>query len=55
MDVLKIRQDFGLTQKQLAALLGVGKDTIKKWETGATLIPDHRKVQLQLFVENWDE
>ncbi len=33
-DVLRIRERYGLTQTELAALLGVGVDTVAGWEEG---------------------
>ena len=33
-DIKKIRQNLGLTQGDLALLLGVGVDTVRKWEQG---------------------
>ena len=32
--IKKKREEVGLTQKQLAELIGVSSNTISKWETG---------------------
>lgn len=39
IDVKKIREDKGLTQKELADLCGVTTRTVQNWENGGT-IPD---------------
>ena len=31
----RIRRELGLTQRELAALLGVGRIAVARWETGA--------------------
>lgn len=36
-EVRRGREKLGLTQKQFAALLGVGEATISRWETGAQI------------------
>jgi DNA-binding transcriptional regulator YiaG len=36
-DIKKFRSRYGLNQNQLAELLMVGIDTVKKWETGENL------------------
>ena len=32
--IKKLRQEKGLTLEQVAAVVGVGKSTVRKWETG---------------------
>lgn len=37
--IAKLRKDTGLTQEQLAVMVGVSAQTVSKWETGTTM-PD---------------
>lgn len=37
--IAKLRKDAGLTQEQLANMIGVSSQTVSKWETGTTM-PD---------------
>ena len=41
----------GLTQKQLAKLLGLEYATISRWETGANNIPSDKLIQLAKILE----
>ncbi len=34
IDVRRIRENYGLTQQQFAALLGVSVDSVQNWEQG---------------------
>jgi putative zinc finger/helix-turn-helix YgiT family protein len=36
-EIRRSREKLGLTQKQFAALLGVGEATVSRWETGAQI------------------
>ena len=34
--IAKLRKDAGLTQEQLANMIGVSSQTVSKWETGVS-------------------
>lgn len=34
--IAKLRKDAGLTQEQLANMIGVSAQTVSKWETGVS-------------------
>lgn len=36
-NIVRLRKQFGLTQEQLAAQVGVTFQSVSKWETGQTL------------------
>ena len=40
MNTSKIRETYGLSQRELAAVLGVHKMSVSKWERGAAAPPD---------------
>lgn len=52
----KIRQEKGMTQDQLAEILGVDKSSISKWET-TDIIPDLAKLRaiVKLFNITYDD
>jgi DNA-binding XRE family transcriptional regulator len=50
LEVLKIREEFGLTQQKFADFLGVDRRTIVNWEKG-NKIPDSKIKLLELLVE----
>jgi Helix-turn-helix/NACHT domain len=51
-DILKIRENLGLTQHQLAEKLGVAMKTVSRWENGETKkIPDSIQQKLLQFAE----
>lgn len=35
----QLRSDFGLTQRELAQLLGVSRNTVARWEVGLSRAP----------------
>ena len=48
-EILVIRTELGLTQLQLAQLLGVHPLTISKWERGLLVPTPHQQALLQSF------
>lgn len=51
--IAKLRKDAGLTQEQLANMIGVSAQTISKWETGTTM-PDIMLLPIIADVFNTD-
>jgi len=45
-DLRSWRKENGLTQKDLAAALGVGQSFVSKVEKGEKIMPDHWKLRL---------
>lgn len=45
--VKEFRQAFGLTANQLAAQLGIDRQTIYNWESGATTPPPYLALALE--------
>lgn len=51
-EVLKYaRGTLGLTQTQLGRMLGVRKETVCRWETGAEVFPEHVPLALSALVD----
>jgi putative transcriptional regulator len=48
MDIKRLRDDFGLTQAQFAALLGISVRTLRNWEQGRRLPEGPARVLLQV-------
>jgi transcriptional regulator with XRE-family HTH domain len=48
-DVLAVRDRLGLSQTQLAQLLGVHPLTVSKWERGLLTPPPHQETMLRSF------
>ncbi|WP_346921945.1 helix-turn-helix domain-containing protein [Glutamicibacter creatinolyticus] len=46
-DVVRAREEIGLSQQQLAQRLGVSVRTISRWETGTGSIPDDALSRIQ--------
>lgn len=44
--VRKIREEKGLTQTELALLLGVSQIAISQWEIGSVILPEKRIKQI---------
>lgn len=38
--IAELRRKNGMTQEELASLLGISAQSVSKWETGATPMPD---------------
>lgn len=51
--IAKLRKDAGLTQEQLANMIGVSAQTVSKWETGTTM-PDIMLLPIIADVFNTD-
>jgi DNA-binding transcriptional regulator YiaG len=47
------RQQLGLTQSGLAALLRVDGRTVRKWEAGDREIPGTAEVALEALADGW--
>ena len=45
-DLIAARLAIGLTQSQLAALVGVSRAAVAQWETGYTKFPAYREEQV---------
>jgi len=43
----QLRRDFGLTQRELARLLGVTRNTVARWEVGLVKPPEIAEVALR--------
>ena len=55
MDIVKLRNDKGLTQKELAALLGCARFTVQRWETGGvTPLPVYARALEQIAAGDMD-
>jgi len=50
MDVKKLREELGLTQKQFAELLGVNQSQISRWERQG-YVPKRVEKCLQLLIK----
>jgi transcriptional regulator with XRE-family HTH domain len=50
MDVRPLRKELGLTQVQLADLLGVQQSEVSNWERGARWVPPHTFEKLEGLV-----
>lgn len=48
--LLRVREFLGLTQRQMARMMGVDASTVSQWETGATRFPPHRLDTLLVIV-----
>lgn len=46
-EVRMVRTFLGLSQEQLAGLLGADVKTVKRWEGGYYDVPDHRREQIE--------
>jgi len=57
-DVKKIREDYGLSQSEFAALLGISIKTIQNWEQGRRAPHGAARVLLQVAAKHpkavWD-
>lgn len=42
-----LRKDFGLTQRELAELLGVARNTVARWEAGLVKPPRIAEIALR--------
>jgi DNA-binding transcriptional regulator YiaG len=49
-EVRAAREAFGLTQKQMDARLGVGKDSTRDWERGKRAVPGPASLALKLLL-----
>ena len=47
--IAKLRQERGLTQQQLAAIIGVSHQAVSKWESGAALPDIQTMMELTRF------
>lgn len=58
LDVKKIRESYGLSQTELAALLGISVDTLQNWEQGRRTPRGPARVLLQVVAKHpeavWD-
>jgi len=58
LDIKKIRNGFGLSQSQFAALLGVSVSTLQNWEQGRRKLRGAAQVLLQVAAKHpetvWD-
>jgi len=43
----QLRRDFGLTQRELAQLLGVARNTVARWEIGLSRPPKIAELALR--------
>jgi len=53
-DVQAIRESYGLSQSEFAALLGISVDTVQNWEQGRRLPAGPAKVLLQIVAKHPD-
>jgi putative transcriptional regulator len=57
-DVKSIRRNYGLSQEQFAALLGISVATLRNWEQGRRVPEDPARVLLQVAAKHpeavWD-
>lgn len=57
-DVKKIRESYGLSQTELATLLGISVDTLQNWEQGRRTPRGPARVLLQVVAKHpeavWD-
>ena len=51
IDLLKLREDAGLTQVELAEKLNVCQSSISQWESGTTKIPARMVKLIDLLVQ----
>jgi putative transcriptional regulator len=51
-DIKSIRQGFGLTQEQFAALLGISVRTLRNWEQGRRIPEGPARVLLQVAAKH---
>lgn len=52
-DVKRVRQELGLTQNQLARLIGVSDSvTVRRWESGARIVGGTTETLLKLLNEH---
>ncbi len=50
IDVMKIREELGLTQQKFADLIGIDRRTVVNWEQGR-VIPDSKIKLLNMIIE----
>jgi DNA-binding transcriptional regulator YiaG len=47
--ILRIRRKFGISRAQLCVCLGIGKDTLRRWETGERMPSTSARRLIQLL------
>lgn len=52
LDIASMRERLGLTQTQLASILGVHYVTVSRWETGHYKVPPYHVAILQAIANN---
>ena len=50
LDIVKIREEFGLSQTQFANLIGIDRRTVVNWEKGR-VIPESKVMLIEMLVE----